>query len=261
MSTAVLEKRYERVPLRNKVHKIRRLYRREFIETYFHYEPGQHVTFLAPTQNGKTTFVFQLLMYIRLMVIVFVMKPRDAVPAAWSRHLHYQEIQAWPPPKRYPWQEEPPGYCLWPPHTFIVEIDNPRMAGEFKRALEWAYAHGDCVVFADEVYGMTAELGLTPQLMALWTRGGGMGAGLWGATQRPTGSQGSGVPGHMYSNAQHLFLSKDPDAASRKRYGEIGGVDPKLIEAIVMRLKRFEFLHIDKGDGSGGPYLSIIEAR
>lgn len=242
--------------------RIRKMYRREFLETYWHYQAGEHVTFLAPTQNGKTTFVFQLLMYTKqLLVIVFVMKPRDATPAAWSKHLGYLEIQTWPPPTRWAWQDPVRGYTLWPPHTFVVEVDDANMEIQFRKALEWAYANGDCIVFADEVYGMVAELNLTKQLMALWSRGGGMGAGLWGATQRPTGTQGKGVPGFMYSNAQHLFLSKDPDAASRKRYGEIGGVDPKLIEAIVMRLKRYEFLYINKGDGAGGPYLCIIEAR
>lgn len=243
---------------------IRRFYRREFLETYWRHNAGEHVTFLAPSQNGKTTFAFQLLMYTaspELPAYVLVMKPRDPTPAAWSRHLGFIETPTWPPPKRWPWQQPPAGYTVWPPHTFIVDIDNPRLTAEFKRLLEYGYGRGNCIIFADEIYGMVAELGLTDQLIALWTRGGGMGAGLWGATQRPSGAQGKGVPGFMYSNAVHLFLSKDPDSRSRQRYGEIGGIDPKLVEAAVMKLRMYEFLYIHRGDEDGGAYLAIIEAK
>lgn len=259
-ATALLDgKRYLRVGGR----RIRRYYRREFLENYWHYKPGQHVAFIAPTQDGKTTLAFQLMMYTpHIRPLVFVMKPRDATPAAWSRALGFQEVPAWPPPPRWPWQKEPPGYTLWPPHAFIAEVDDATLSREFRKALDWSYQQGDCIVFADEIYGMVAELdGLTRPLIALWTRGSGMGAGVWAATQRPAGSQGKGVPGHMYSNSQHLFLSRDPDEASRKRYGEIGGVDRRLVEAAVMKLRKYEFLYINKGDEAGGPYLAIIEAR
>lgn len=242
------------------------LYRRQFLEDYWHYIDGNHVAFVAPSQDGKTTLAFQMLLYTATPerpCLVFVMKPRDATPAAWSKNLGLIEVPTWDggPPRRYPWQDEPRGWTLWPPHTFVIAIDNANIAAQFKAALEWAYAHGDCIVFADEVYGMVAELGLTDQLIAIWSRGSGMGCGLWSATQRPSGSQGKGVPGFMYSNAHDLFLARDPDKRSRQRYGEIGGVDPKLIEAIVMTLKRHEFLWINRGDGEGGPYLCIIEAK
>jgi hypothetical protein len=242
------------------------LYRREFLTDYWHYTPGGQVAFVAPSQDGKTTLAFQMLLYTatpELPVLVLVMKPRDATPAAWSAHLGLIEVPTWdggPPRKRWG-QPDPVGWTLWPPHTFVIAIDNANLAAQFRAALEWAYAHGDCIVFADEVYGMVAELDLTPQLIALWSRGSGMGAGLWTATQRPSGSQGKGVPGFMYSNAHDLFLARDPDALSRRRYGEIGGVDPKLVEAIVMTLRRHEFLWISRGDTEGGPYLAIIEAR
>ena len=242
------------------------LYRREFLVDYWHYTAGQQVAFVAPSQDGKTTLAFQMLMYTatpELPVLAFVMKPRDATPAAWGRHLGLTIVGEWdngPPPRRWN-QPEPIGWMLWPPHTFIVAVDNANIERQFRAGLQWAYARGDIIVFADEVYGMVAELDLTDELIALWSRGSGMGAGLWSATQRPSGSQGKGVPGFMYSNAQHLLLSRDPDKRSRERYGEIGGVDPRLIEAIVLSLKRHEFLWINKGDGAGGPYLAIIEAK
>jgi hypothetical protein len=236
-----------------------------FIKRRFRYKAGEHLSMIAPSQDGKTTLAFQLLEHTArpsLSATVLVMKPRDAVPAAWTRHLGYVEVKSWPPPKKLPWKEKPSGYTLWPPHTFNVEADNERLSEEFKKALQDRYSKGDNIVFADEVYGMVAELdGLTPQLIAHWSRGSGMGAGLWTATQRPAGSQGHGVPGFMYSNATHLFFSKDPDAKSRQRYGEIGGVDPQLIAATVLKLRKYQFLYIHKGDERGGPYMCIIDAQ
>lgn len=88
-----------------------------------------------------------------------------------------------------------------------------------------------------------------------------MGVGLWAATQKPSGTQGKGVPGFMYSNSHHLFLSFDPDKRSRQRYGEIGGVDPKLLEELVTQLKRYQFVYINRGDEKGGPYICVIDAR
>jgi hypothetical protein len=251
--------------------KIRVLWRHEFLTQYWDYKPGQHVSLIAPSQDGKTTLAFQLLAHTatpKLPAIVFVMKPRDPTPAAWASHLGYPESESWPPEQlqrmRLPWQnrdDKPSGYVLWPRHTFVVEVDKATMAREFRKALNWAYSHGDCIVFADEIYGLIAELDLQDEAIAIWSRGSGMHCGLWGATQRPSGSQGKGVPGFMYSNSWHLFFSRDPDVRSRQRYGEIGGVDPRLLAAVIDKLKLHQFLWINKGDGKGGPYLAIIDAK
>jgi hypothetical protein len=244
--------------------KIRVFPRGEFLRRRWRYRAGQHVAFIAPTQDGKTTLAFQLLQVTvkpTLPGLVLVMKPRDPTPAAWTRHLGFQETPTWPPRARRPWEQPVAGHTLWPKHTFVVEVDNAHMSAEFSKAIRWAYQRGNCILFADEVYGLIAELdGLTDDLVALWSRGGGMGTGLWTATQRPAGSAGHGIPGFMYSNATHLFFSRDPDQKSRQRYGEIGGVDPKLIAAAVLSLRKYEFLYICKGDETGGPYISIIAA-
>lgn len=248
---------------------LRVFYRIEFMTHRFKYKAGQHVAFLAPSQNGKTTLAFQLLMFVLaqmgIRVYVLVMKPRDAVPAAWAAHLGLVEVATWPDegePKVKFGHQPPPGYMLWPHHTFKASVDNAHMSVEFAKLLEYAYGTGDCIVFGDEIYGLTAELdGLVDPLIAIWTRGGGMGCGLWGATQKPTGANGKGVPGFMYSNSSHLFIAKDPDKKSRDRYGEIAGVDPQWVAKIVMTLKRHQFLYICEGDANGGPYYCIVDAR
>lgn len=245
--------------------RVRRFGRGEFFKRRWRYKAGEPVAIIAPMQDGKTTLGYQLLQVTAkpsLPAVVLVMKPRDATPAAWTRHLGYAELPIWPPKEQMPWKEKPSGWTLWPRHTFVVEVDNAHLSEQFAKALQWAYKRGNCIVFADEVYGLIAELdGLQDSLIALWSRGGGMGCGLWAATQRPAGSAGHGVPGFMYSNSTHLFFGKDPDKRSRQRYGEIGGVDAQLLEAIVMSLRKYEFAYVHRGDAKGGPYICVIEAR
>lgn len=249
---------------------IARLERPDFIGDHFDYNRGEAVTFIEPTQGGKTRLAFQLLDSLKdhIPATVLVMKPRDATPAEWTRRLGYKEIPLWPPHSPWPWENRPPGYTLWPRQSLTdIDADNKHMSEQFKRALLHAYRKGDQIIFADEVYGLVAELGLATELTALWTRGSGMGAGLWASTQKPSGTQrGGSIPTFMYSASTHLFLGRDPDKRNTDRFGEIGGVDPKIVSDIVRRLpvNKIETprgpkyisdkLYIDKR----GPYMCLV---
>ena len=236
--------------------------REEFLNDYWAYEPGQHVTLITPTQNGKTTLACQLLDRTcspELPAVMAVMKPRDPVPSQWTQRMGFTEVPTWPPAK-WPWQNSPRGYTHWPKHSLSsVEADNAHLKKEISRSLNWWYRRGNSIYFADEVYGLCAELELQKELIAGWTRAGGMKGGLWCGAQKPSGVQGQGgVPTFAYNSVSHLFLGHDPDSVNRKRFGEIGGIDPKLVSDIVFSLKQYEFLYVRKADTTGGPYLSVI---
>lgn len=262
--------------------RLARLARDEFIGDFWDYHPGEHVTLIEPTQGGKTHLGGQLLEAIRpqgIPAVMLVMKPRDRAPAMWTRRLGYREIPTWPPPGRLPWQEQPPGWTLWPRQGLKdVDADNLHVGTQFQKALLDVYRHGDQVVFADEVYGLIAELqartpagrtrNLATELTALWTRGSGMGAGLWAATQKPSGTQhGGAIPTFMYSASTHLFLGRDTDKRNTDRFGEIGGIDPAEVSRIVRALP---VNHVQGGDGrthyisdklyidKRGPYMCLI---
>ena len=232
---------------------IYRFDRTEFLTERWHYSAGEHVTFLGPTQVGKTTLAFQLLEYSaheHLPAVVIVMKPHqkktratgakvtgDATVAKWGRELKFPVIRQWPPP--FSWaRKKPAGYVLWPRHSFIPAEDNRMLHDEFQKTLLALYKEGDCIVFGDEVYGLSAELGLDEELVAIWTRGASMGTGLWAASQKP-----SHIPLWAYSQAAHIFIHNDPDKRARERFGEIGGFDPRLIEHIVAGLADHEWLY------------------
>lgn len=241
-----------------------------FLSEIWDYQPGEHVLFSEPTQQGKTHLAFQLLEHSKHIrpPVVLVMKPRDPTPAEWIRKLRYREVQQWPPG---PSIGRVPGYALWPKHEMSLDrasLDrtNANLAHQCRRALLDTYKTGDRVVFADEIYGLLAELELQDELMALWTRGSGMGAGLWSATQKASGTTMASIPGHAFNSPVHLFLGKDPDKRARDRASEIGGIDPKFVADTIMSLKihRVETprgikpvsdkLYIDKR----GPFACII---
>jgi hypothetical protein len=121
------------------------------------------------------------------------------------------------------------------------------------RELFWK---GDTVCIADEVYWLSVPLGLSEELTAHWSQGAGMGAGLWSATQKPSGTQAGSIPTFFYNSATHTFLGRDPDKRNRDRFAEIGGVDPKAVGDAVMSLKKYEWLYIHRD----GPSMCVIEA-
>src|SRR5882762_3340510 len=195
--------------------------RDEFYRERWHYKPGEHVTFLGPTQMGKTTLAFELLGHTatpQLPAIVLVVKPGDAVVTKWAKQFNYKTVRDWPPPRV--WQMmNPPGWVVWPRHSFKLAQDEKAHRAVMQKALMASYKKGHNILFADEVFGLITELNLGKELQTIWSRGSSMGCGLWSASQRPFN-----VPLLAYSSASHLFVCNDPDKRDRDRYSEIGGV-------------------------------------
>lgn len=229
--------------------------RDEFLAERWVYRAGEHVTILAPTDGGKTTLAYELLSQVStpdLPAISLVMKPRDPVVSSRARAHRYRTVRTWPP-LYSPWHPWPPGYVLWPKHSFDPDSDNRMLYRQFRAAILDSYKRGNRILFADELWGLTEELGLDRELVTVWTRGRSMGCGLWGATQKP-----SHIPLHGYSQAAHLFLGYDPDKRNRQRFSEIGGVEPKLVSDTVMGLRKFQWLYIRR-HGIAGPELCIVD--
>ena len=248
-----------------------RLTQDEFVHEVFtpHYEQGQHVAIMGPTQSGKTTISYKLLNEIaspKLPAVVLVMKPRDDVVKDWSKLSGFRKTETWPPvinraykKKGGGFGKKQRGWVFWPRHSLTnIERDDKMLSREFGKALTECYAKGNRIVFADEIVGLSKELGLEKQLKAIWSRGSGMGCGLWAATQRPFEA-----PLLMYGSSEHLLIFKDADKRSRERYDEIGGVDDKVVENLVMTLQKHEFLYIGRfmADDGVSPALAIVGAN
>jgi hypothetical protein len=221
--------------------------RAEFLERFWDYRLGDHVTLIGPTGSGKTTLGYELLQRSSnpgLPGVVLVIKPRDATAKRWNDRLGYKIVRHWPPTDaRKLWGKGTPGWTLWPKHSFNPEQDDVLLRAEMRRCILDSYRRGNRILFADEVVGLTEDLGLKSECRAVWMRGRSMGCGMWAATQRPFEA-----PLAAYSQSQHLFVHWDPDKRSRDRFKEIGGVDPGLITEIVDRLEQHQFLYFRRRD-------------
>lgn len=229
---------------RGQVLPIARIERETFIREHWAYSAGQHVTFVAPTGNGKTTLAMQLLAataHEELPAVVFVVKRRDDTATKFGKANGYRKVSTWPPPRSIWRPQKPPGYMLWPRHNlYDPRGTRERHSAIFGFGLLDSLARGPKIIFADELYTLDRRMGLEEELVSVWTLGRSEGTGLWGATQRP-----SHVPLWAYSMASHMFLSYDPDQRARDRYSEIGGMDPALIESGVDQLNEYEWLYVN----------------
>lgn len=237
----------------------------EFRRKRFGYEDGHHAAFFGPTQQaGKSTLALALLETVASEdrpATVLCMKHVDRVVAGWTRRLDFRETPKWPPQKKLSEVvsgSRPAGYTLWPRQSLSdPEADNALLSAEFRKAIVHNRLHRPSITFADELYGLIAELRLRTLLTSVVTRDSIAGHGLWYATQKPSGTQGISIPGFFFNSAEHMFLSKDGEERNRIRYGEIGcGIDPGEIERQTLKLPPYGWLYIRRS----GPHWAIIDA-
>lgn len=243
--------------------------RAEFLNDYFRYEPGEHLSLIYPTQRGKSHLAYQLLQvamrqHPELNVVSLMPKPNSPATSRWAQALELRETPEWPPRKKL-FAKDPAGFVFWPKHRTDLSAQENRaqLAEKFRKCLAANYWKGSCIVFADDVFLLASLMKLNPELEEYWTAGSEGGAALWCANQKPSGSITTGsVSTFSYNAPLHLFLGKDSDERNIKRFSEIGGIDPAETSEIVRNLRLFpvngktisEVLYIDQR----GPYRCLI---
>lgn len=228
--------------------------RDEFLAHRFDWHPGEHVVVLAPTGWGKTHLLHQLLEQVATTdtpAVVLIVKPKDATVEKFRKRLHWRRIEAYPEQTQL-LRPKAVGVVVWPRHRFDPDVDEPRIHRTMRRAILHSYRRGKKIVVVDEAYSMGKEYGLDREMVTVLSKGRSMGTAIFGASQKP-----SHIPLWFYSQSEHLFLGNDPDKRARQRYAEIGGVDPKLVEAQVLELRQREFLYIRR-NGKNGPEMAVI---
>jgi hypothetical protein len=186
---------------------------------------------------------------------IWSMKPRDKTVANWTQQLGFKETANWPP--RKPWfsNQEPPGYTVWPRHTFDTDADNAHLESVFRRAMMHGYKSGNTILFMDEIFGV-AELGLQNELSSILSRGAGMGCAAWMSVQRGSGTQQVALPGYIFSQPYHNFIAHSSNKSDRQRYADMNGdFDPDFIAHTVLGLRQYEFLYTN-ADG----HAAVISA-
>lgn len=241
--------------------RVERFERDEFVSERWSHLRGEHVTILAPTGWGKTTLAFDLLAPLSTPdepSVILVMKPRDQTVSEFGKRMGFLRVRSWPPPisrshKRSPIR--PPGYLLWPKFTHDPDIDVARQRREFRAAMLGCMRRGGGVkVFADEVADLgRGALGLEKIVDHFLRQARSLDASMFCATQRPFNA-----PGQIYGGAMHLFIGNDPDHRSRKRYEEIGGIDPDIVTGITSELQQYEWLYIRRARGRTGTVMCVV---
>jgi hypothetical protein len=238
--------------------------REEFAQSYFWYEPGQHVLFAGPTQMaGKTTLAFKLLEYTatpECPAYVAVSKPRDPITESEGKRLHYRFVTTWPVERKVQemWDGKPSGYIIWPDFGDI-DADVDKAASVTAALLRDRYKMGvrgkKGILVCDDTVVKSKLLGLDRYMTTHIAMAGAMDLGGWYFIQKPTDSGKAAI--WAYGNSAHIFLSKDDDKRNRIRYDEIGGFDPHQVEALTLKLKPYQFLYL----GRAKKTLCVVDSK
>lgn len=244
---------------------IPRISRADFLK-YWDYGPGQHVSFLGPTQRGKTTFAIQLLgvtISPQLPCVILAGKPpgRDDGMANAAKTLNLRIVETWPP-VRTPRDRRRNGFVLRPKHTMRdLKADDKNLGDQYQKALMSLYASKKpVIVVCDEAHHVQNDLKLKKECEAILMRGAPVVAN-WSLIQR-----GFYMSYHCYAAPEHVFIFHDPDRSNQQRYKELGGVDPRLVAEIVENLKTYR---TEKGNSiseclyirRSGPELMIVDTE
>lgn len=237
-----------------------RVPRAEFLSAFGkRYRPGQHVTFLGPTQRGKTTLCIECLHVVinpQFKCLILAGKPpgRDPGLLEWApKYLNLRVVQEWPP-EWSPKDKRRNGWVLHPRQKMEnAKEDDAELSRQFSKGIMWAFRQTKhpIITVADEAYQVQHDLKLKDVYEKPLLRGAPHNA-MWSLLQR--GAYASYL---SYNAPEHIFIAYDPDQSNQQRYGEIGGVDPKKVASIVGSLKTGEA----KTGGVISEFLYISRSR
>lgn len=211
--------------------------RKEFLKQFGDNYSQQHVTVIGPTQRGKSRLTSELLnacISPEDKCFVLAGKPADRDPtiSKMADSLNLRVIKTWPPEPTYR-DRKRNGYILKPLGKASGEVDEEAiLKNQFGKALRSLYSrHKPTIIVVDETSLVYEDLQLRKEYTAPLKRGQPTIA-VWSLIQR-----GRNISYHAYDAPEHLFLFHDPDESNRKRYAEIGGVDPRIVQRITENLE------------------------
>jgi hypothetical protein len=220
--------------------------RQAFVDKFAHEYTPSHVTFIGPTQRGKTTLCFQLLGAIhrvhpkwKVVVLHGKIKGRDHTMEDFAKKNNYRIVATWRPgPTFRPSKSKRrvAGYILRPlkKEDIPAAEEEKILKTEYAKALRSNYHYTGKqvkITLVDERAQADKDLRLTDQLDAPLQRGLPHNP-EWNNIQR-----GAWVSYHCYDAPEHMFIYHDDHESNRKRYSEFGCADPEVIFRLVSRLK------------------------
>jgi hypothetical protein len=222
--------------------------RKTFVAEFGEKYTPAHVTFIGPTQRGKTTLCFQLLHAVltrhkkwKVRVLHGKIKGRDHTISDWAKKSNYRVVRSWPPtptPRPKHWKRNVKGYIVRPLRKEESAKEEERiLREEFQKTIRSGYhstgAKRDKIVITlvDERAQADKDLRMSAELDAPLQRG------LpdnpeWNNIQR-----GKWVSYHCFDAPEHIFIFKSDDSSNNERYAELGCADPQVVERVLSELK------------------------
>lgn len=205
---------------------------RTFRDEIFAWEQGEHVAFIGPTGQGKTTTALQIIDE-RSFVTVLATKPRDDTMDYLFKH-GYVRFKEW----KNSDPEQIPHRVLWPPAHRLYSAQSQRSV--FRHALDNIYPQGGWCLYFDELWYFVNHLKLSHEVKTYLLQARSLDISVVCSTQRP-----SSVPLEVYDMSTHLFFWRDNDRRNLDRLSELNAVNGQTVKAIISRLPRHQFLYVN----------------
>jgi len=214
------------------------------------WEPGQHVSIIAPTGRGGKSYLITkglLPMWPGWKALYIDIKDSDPTLKGFGHR-----VDKFPNKLEVLWAKEPKWFRLhvrsglggMPLLTQRWTVDN---------AMRRAYRQKGWLIVGDEAAFLADDLNLLRQMRDLWKRGRTH-ITFIAATQSPRH-----VPTEMYDQPTYLYLGR-LGAEGNKRLGEIGGtVDYRAVREALGGVRKHEFLFIDKSADEPEEAMQIVK--
>jgi energy-coupling factor transporter ATP-binding protein EcfA2 len=221
--------------------------RKDFIRQFAKdYQPGQHVTFLGPSGRGKTRLAGEMAgavvrrhPEIKIRALHGKIKGRDKTIEQFAKAADLTIGPAhegsWL--QRKVTRRKAHGHIVRPLEHPLESpaAENKLLAQQYKKTIHKAYNASPkkpVILLVDEAYQTHVDLKLKTDCEGPLMRGRPV-CGEWSLLQR-----GRFVSMYVYDQAEDVLIFFDPTIDNQRRYGEIGGVDPRVLVKLSRRLKR-----------------------